>query len=88
MKMAALVVRILLGLLFVVFGLNILHPFIPMPKEAPPRLAADFVGAMVQSHYFNGDFRDYRIRTGEGGDFLIYSDMNVIKLPTAVTIIK
>ena len=44
--------RILLGLLFVVFGLNILFPFIPMPKEAPPKLAADFAGAMMQSHYF------------------------------------
>jgi len=52
MKIAALVARILLGLLFVVFGLNILHPFLPMPKEAPPKLAADFVGAMMQSHYF------------------------------------
>ena len=52
MKIAALVARILLGLLFVVFGLNILFPFIPMPKEAPPKLAADFAGAMMQSHYF------------------------------------
>jgi len=23
-----------------------------MPEEAPPKLAADFAGAMVQSHYF------------------------------------
>ena len=52
MKIAALIARILLGLMFVVFGLNILFPFLPMPKQTPPKLAADFAGAMVQSHYF------------------------------------
>ena len=31
MKIVALICRILLGLMFVVFGLNILHPFMKMP---------------------------------------------------------
>lgn len=43
MKFVPLVCRILLGLMFVVFGLNIIHPFIPMPP-APP---AD----SLQGHY-------------------------------------
>ncbi len=50
MKIAALVARILLGLVFVVFGLNGIHPFIPM-GEMPTGLAGQFVGAMMQSHY-------------------------------------
>ncbi len=50
MKIAALIARILLGLVFVVFGANGLHPFLPMP-EMPPSLAKQFVLAMVQSHY-------------------------------------
>jgi putative oxidoreductase len=35
MKIVALVCRILLGLMFVVFGANILHPFMP-PQPLPP----------------------------------------------------
>lgn len=50
MKVAALVARILLGLVFVVFGLNGIHPFIPM-GEMPTGLAGQFIGAMMQSHY-------------------------------------
>jgi putative oxidoreductase len=50
MKMAALIARILLGLVFVVFGLNGIHPFIPM-GQLPTGLAGQFVGAMMQSHY-------------------------------------
>ena len=51
MKVATLIARILLGLVFVVFGANILHPFLPMPKEPPPPLAADFAKALMLSHY-------------------------------------
>jgi putative oxidoreductase len=39
MKIVALICRILLGLMFVVFGANILHPFMPMqppPAGSPP----------------------------------------------------
>ena len=31
MKIATVVVRVLLGLPFLIFGLNALHPFLPMP---------------------------------------------------------
>src|ERR1700759_3968387 len=51
MKAATVVVRILLGLMFVVFGLNIFLSFLPMPKEAPAPLAGAFGGALFQSHY-------------------------------------
>ena len=50
MKIAALIARILLGLVFVVFGLNGLHPFIPM-GPMPTGIAGQFVGALFQSHY-------------------------------------
>ena len=50
MKIAALISRILLGLVFVVFGLNGIHPFIPM-GQMPAGLAGQFVGALIQSHF-------------------------------------
>jgi len=49
MKIAALISRIILGLIFVVFGLNGFLHFIPGPL--PPGLAGQFLGAMIQSHY-------------------------------------
>ena len=51
MKIAALISRILLGLVFTVFGANGLHPFLPMPKELPPGAAGQFTGALFTSHY-------------------------------------
>ena len=49
MKIAILVARILLGLLFLVFGLNGFLHFIPM---APPAgLAEQYMGALFLSHY-------------------------------------
>jgi putative oxidoreductase len=50
MRIAALVCRILLGLIFVVFGANGLHPFLPAP-QLQPGLARDYVMALFQSHY-------------------------------------
>ena len=50
MKIATIIVRILVGLMFVVFGLNGFLQFIPM-KEMPTGLAADFFKAMSESHY-------------------------------------
>ena len=50
MKIATLVARLLLGLIFVVFGLNGFLNFLstgPMPTG----LAGQFVGALVLSHY-------------------------------------
>ena len=49
MKIAILIARILLGLLFLVFGLNGFLHFIPMAP--PPGLAGKFMGALFVSHY-------------------------------------
>ena len=49
MKIATLLVRILLGLVFVVFGSNLIHPFLPMPPMHGP--AGDFLGAMGGTGY-------------------------------------
>lgn len=50
MKIAATIARVLLGLLFVVFGLNGFLHFIPQPPP-PPGLASQFLGALAGSHY-------------------------------------
>ncbi len=52
MKIATLIVRILLGLMFVVFGLNGFLHFIPMP---PPtgEAAKQFGTALATTGYFN-----------------------------------
>jgi putative oxidoreductase len=49
MKILVLISRFLLGLVFVVFGLNGFLHFIP--AQMPPGLAGQFAGAMHQSHY-------------------------------------
>jgi putative oxidoreductase len=46
-----LIARILLGLIFVVFGLNGFLHFIDM-GPMPSGLAGQFIGALAQSHYF------------------------------------
>jgi putative oxidoreductase len=51
MKVAALIARILLGLLFSVFGLNGFLHFIPS-GPLPAGLAGQFAGVLMQSHYF------------------------------------
>jgi putative oxidoreductase len=50
MKIASLIARLLLGLIFVVFGLNGFLHFIPMPPSKG--LAAQFGGAIFVSHYW------------------------------------
>ena len=49
MKTIATIARILLGLMFVVFGSNIFLHFIPMPPP-PPGPAGDFGKALFVSH--------------------------------------
>jgi putative oxidoreductase len=49
MKIAALIARLLLGLVFVVFGLNAFLNFIPMPS--PQGQAGAFMGALFVSGY-------------------------------------
>jgi putative oxidoreductase len=49
MKIVVLIARILLGVIFFVFGLNGFLHFIP--ATLPPGMAGQFVVAMVASHY-------------------------------------
>lgn len=46
-----LVLRILLGLIMVVFGANKLYEFMPMP-EMEPSLGIDFYNSLVSTGYF------------------------------------
>jgi len=43
--------RILMGLAFLIFGLNGFLHFIPQPKDAMPAGALDFFGALVKTGY-------------------------------------
>jgi putative oxidoreductase len=51
MKIVILIARLLLGLIFVVFGLNGFLNFLSM-GPMPTGLAGQFIGALVLSHYF------------------------------------
>ena len=50
MKYAFVMVRVLLGLVFTVFGLNAFLHFLPNPPV--PGLAGQFMGALLGSHYY------------------------------------
>jgi putative oxidoreductase len=50
MKIVAMIARYLLGLVFLVFGLNGFLHFIPM-TGLPPGLAGQFLSALIESHY-------------------------------------
>lgn len=50
MKIAAMIARILLGLVFVFFGANGFLHFLPMPPM-PPSLAKTFVTILMTTHY-------------------------------------
>jgi hypothetical protein len=50
MKIAALIARFLMGLVFVAFGLNGFLPFIPQ-GPMPGGSAGQFIGALMASHY-------------------------------------
>ena len=50
MKIIATIARILLGCVFVLFGLNIFLQFLPMPPP-PSGPAGDFAKALFVSHY-------------------------------------
>src|SRR5213082_2312216 len=51
MKIIATIARLLLGLMFVVFGLNAFFHFLPTPPP-PAGPAGDFTKALFVSHYF------------------------------------
>ena len=46
-----MIARILMGLGFLVFGLNGFLQFIPQPKAPPPQAAMDFAGALMKTGY-------------------------------------
>jgi uncharacterized membrane protein YphA (DoxX/SURF4 family) len=50
MKVATIILRILLGLVFLIFGINKLHTFIPAPM--PTGEAGAFIGALVSTKYW------------------------------------
>ena len=50
MKHAFVIARLLLGLVFTVFGLNAFLHFFPSPPV--PGLAGQFMGALLGSHYY------------------------------------
>lgn len=49
MKVATIIARLLLGLMFVVFGSNAFLHFIPMPEMTGP--SGDFIGSMQVTGY-------------------------------------
>ena len=49
MKITSVIARFLLGLIFLIFGLNGFFHFIPMPP--PTGVAGQFLGALFVSHY-------------------------------------
>ena len=51
MKITTAISRVLLGLGFVIFGLNIIHPFLNAPPPPEGSLAAQFVAVMVPTHW-------------------------------------
>ncbi len=55
MKVATLIARYLLGLMFLVFGLNGFFHFIPQPPP-PAGLASQYLGALAASHYMTPVF--------------------------------
>jgi uncharacterized membrane protein YphA (DoxX/SURF4 family) len=50
MKVATIILRILLGLIFLIFGINKLHTFIP--AAMPTGEAGVFLGALASTKYF------------------------------------
>lgn len=50
MKILSKIAQILLGLIFLIFGLNGFFQFIPAPP--PSGLVGDFITVMAKSHYF------------------------------------
>ena len=50
MKIATVIARVLLGLVFVVFGSNAFFHFLPMPPP-PPGLAGDYTRVFLASGY-------------------------------------
>jgi hypothetical protein len=50
-RYAPVAARVLLGLVFFVFGLNYFVPFFPPPKDPMPEALTSFAGALMKSGY-------------------------------------
>jgi putative oxidoreductase len=78
MKIATIIARVLLGLIFLVFGLNVFFNFIPMPPP-PKNEAGAFLGALFSSGYL------YAIKCFEiGGGLLLLIGR---KVPLGLTLV-
>jgi uncharacterized membrane protein YphA (DoxX/SURF4 family) len=51
MKIFLLICRTLLGLGFIIFGLNLIHPFLPQPPPPEGSLSAQFMNLMFPTHW-------------------------------------
>jgi putative oxidoreductase len=51
MKILTLIARLLLGLMFTVFGANSVHFFMGKMPPRMPGIAGDFANALMESHY-------------------------------------
>ena len=51
MNILTIIIRTLMGAGFIFFGLNIIHPFLPIPPMSPETLTAKFMVVMVPTHY-------------------------------------
>jgi len=52
MKTATLIARVLLGLIYLLFGINFFFPFIPMAQPKMSEVATAFSGGLFGSGYF------------------------------------
>jgi putative oxidoreductase len=52
MKIAVLITRSLLGIIYIVFGLNYFHPFLHMPMPVMSKAASSFEGGLFGAGYF------------------------------------
>lgn len=51
MKMAVIIIRSLMGIGFIIFGANILFPFLPQPPMQEGSLPAQFLAVMGPTHW-------------------------------------
>ena len=87
MKIAVLIARILLGLIFVVFGLNFFFHFIPMAQPVMSDKAKAFSGGLFGSGYFFQYMKVIEITCGIGLLINRYTALFVLALfPIALNI--
>ena len=87
MKIAVLIVRSLLGLIFVVFGANYFHPFITIAQTAMRPAATAFRGGLYNSGYFFQYMKAIEIISGLFLLFNRYSALFVlVLLPIVINI--